>query len=64
MDSMELIDRYISEVGKDLPRRTRLDIEAEILSALEDMLRERSQKTGRPVDEEMVVEILKEYGAP
>jgi hypothetical protein len=64
MDPMELIDRYIAEVGKDLPRKNRLDIEAEILSALEDMLRERSQKTGRPVDEEMVVEILKEYGAP
>ena len=64
MDPMDLIDRYIAEVGKDLPRKNRLDIEAEILAALEDMLHERSQKTGKPMNEQMVVEVLKEYGAP
>ncbi len=64
MDPMELIDRYIAEVGKDLPCKNRLDLEAEILSAIEDMLTERCQKTGKPVDEEMIVEVLKEYGAP
>jgi len=64
MNPIDLIDRYIAEVGKDLPRKTRLDIEAEILSAIEDMLTERSQKTGKPVDEKMTVEILKDYGAP
>jgi hypothetical protein len=64
MNPIDLVDRYIAEVGKDLPRKTRLDIEAEILSAIEDMLTERSQKTGKPVDEEMTIEVLKEYGAP
>lgn len=64
MSPIDLIDRYIAEVGKDLPRKNRLDIEAEILSALEDMLTERNQKTGKPVNEQMTVEILKEYGAP
>ncbi|MCX6035023.1 MAG: hypothetical protein NTV38_08620, partial [Chloroflexi bacterium] len=64
MKPMDMIDRYIAEVGKDLPRKNRLDIEAEILSALEDMLSERSQKTGKPVDEQMTVEVLKQYGAP
>jgi len=61
---LDLIDRYIAEVGKGLPRKSRLDIEAEILTAIEDMLAERSQKAGKPVDEEMTVEVLKEYGAP
>jgi len=64
MSPIDLIDRYIAEVGKDLPSKNRLDIEAEILSALEDMLTERNQKTGKPVDEQMTVEVLKEYGAP
>ena len=64
MNSLDLIDRYIAEVGKNLPKKTRLDIEAEILSAIEDMLTERSRKTGKAVDEEMTVEVLKEYGAP
>jgi hypothetical protein len=64
MEPIELIDRYIAEVGKNLPRKTRFDIEAEILTAIEDMLAERCQKTGKPVDEEMIVDVLKEYGAP
>jgi len=64
MDTLGLIGRYIAEIGKDLPRKNRHDIEAEILSALEDMLRERSQKTGNTVDEQMIVEVLKEFGPP
>jgi hypothetical protein len=61
---MNLIDTYVSEVGRRLPRKARSDIEAEIRSALEDMLEERSQKSGKPVDDEMTFEVLKEYGAP
>jgi hypothetical protein len=59
-----LIDIYVSEIGRRLPRRTRADIEAEIRSVLQDMLEERSQKFGKPVDEEMTLEVLKAYGVP
>jgi len=59
-----LIDSYVSEVGRRLPRNTRSDIEAEIRSILQDMLDERSQKTGKLVDDEMTLEVLKAYGAP
>ena len=59
-----LIDSYVSEVGRRLPRKTRNDIEAEIRSILQDMLDERSQKTGKAVDEEMTLEVLKTYGSP
>ena len=59
-----LIDNYVSEIGRRLPRQTRNDIEAEIRSTLQDMLDERSQKAGKPVDEEMTLEVLKAYGAP
>lgn len=62
--STNLIDTYVSEVGRRLPRKTRSDIEAEIRSTLQDMLEERSRKTGKPVDEELTLEVLKEYGAP
>jgi hypothetical protein len=62
--STNLIDTYVSEVGRRLPRNTRRDIEAEIRSILQDMLDERSQKSGKPVDEEMTLEVLKAYGAP
>lgn len=62
--SYELVDRYVAEVGKDLPRKNRLDIEAELFSILEDMLREKSQLTGKVIDEQMIVDVLKEYGPP
>jgi hypothetical protein len=60
---MNLIDKYIIEVGKHLPRRNRADIEAEIRSTLEDMLEERNPTQG-PVDDATIIELLKEYGAP
>ena len=60
---MNLIDKYITEVGKHLPRKNRADIEAEIRSTLEDMLDERKPTEG-PADEATVMELLKEYGSP
>ncbi len=61
---MNLLDRYVTEIGKGLPRKSRADIETEIRSTLQDMLDERSARTGKPVDEAMITELLKEYGAP
>jgi len=62
---MKLIDRYVAEVGRRLPLvKGRKDIENELRSTLEDMLEDRSQKAGRPSDEAIEVELLKEYGAP
>src|SRR5512144_2866517 len=60
---MNLINKYIAEVGKHLPRRNRADIGAEIRSTLEDMLEERKQAQGT-LDDTAVMELLKEYGAP
>jgi hypothetical protein len=59
-----LIDRYIAEIGKHLPAKNRADIQKEIRSTLEDMLEERSRKAGREADEEMVVDLLQEFGKP
>src|SRR5512135_3638107 len=61
---MNIIDRYVAEVGKHLPGKSRADIEAELRSTLEDMLEDRSQKQGRPADETLAIELLKEYGSP
>jgi len=61
---MNLIDRYVREIGCRLPPKTRADIEKEIRSALEDMLEDRSKKESRATDEEMTVQVLKEYGNP
>ena len=62
---MNLIDRYVTEVGKHLPLvQGRKDIEKELRSTLEDMLEDRAQKAGRVSDEAMEIELLKEYGSP
>lgn len=61
---MNLLDAYIYEVGRRLPPKNRKDIEAEIRSALQDMLDEKSRERGKPADDEMTMEVLKSYGDP
>ncbi|MBK9924129.1 MAG: hypothetical protein IPP66_02455 [Anaerolineales bacterium] len=62
---MNLIEKYVAEVGKHLPLlKGREDIEKELKSTLEDMLEDRSTQAGRPRDEAMEIELLKEYGSP
>ncbi len=61
---MELINLYVKDVAKRLPPRMRKDIGSEIRSILMDMLEERSQREGRPADEAMAMELLREYGSP
>jgi hypothetical protein len=61
---MNLLEKYIEEVGKRLPLRNRRDLQAEIRSTIEDMLEDRSRETGRPVDDALAGEILAEFGSP
>ena len=60
---MNLIDKYVAEVGKHLPLlKGREDIERELKSTLEDMLDERRQ--AGVAEEAQVIQLLKEYGSP
>jgi hypothetical protein len=61
---MELIDLYASEVGRHLPEKMRADIEKETHSMIEDTLEDESRAQGKPVDEAMLVAVLKRLGAP
>ena len=61
---MTLIELYVADVGRRLWMRGRKDIEAELRSTLEDMLEDRSKKAGRPADEDMMTELLRDYGPP
>jgi hypothetical protein len=61
---MNLLDKYMAEVGKHLPRKNRLDLQTEIRSTIEDMLEDRSQQSGKLVDDALISGILLEYGAP
>ncbi|HNQ94306.1 MAG TPA: hypothetical protein PKK96_07520 [Anaerolineales bacterium] len=62
---MNLLDKYVAEVGKQLPLlKGREDVEKELKSTLEDMLEDKEEQAGRPRDEAMEIELLKEYGSP
>ena len=61
---MEYVEMYVSEVGRRLPEKTRADIEQEIRSMIEDTLEDESQKQGRPIDEPMILAVLRRLGDP
>jgi hypothetical protein len=58
---MNLIDRYLNEVGRRLPRKNRADILAELRSLLNDTLEGRVQGQA---GEDDIVALLKEFGPP
>jgi hypothetical protein len=58
---MELVDRYVAEIGRQLPARKREDVKAELRSLLEDTLEGRCE--GAPTEAD-VIAVLKEFGAP
>jgi hypothetical protein len=58
---MELIDRYVHEVGRHLPRKNRADIQVELQSTLADTLEDRVE--GEPTQEDVEL-LLKEFGPP
>jgi hypothetical protein len=58
---MELIDRYVHEVGRQLPRKQRADIQVELKSTLVDTLEARVE--GEPSKEDEIA-LLTEFGPP
>ncbi len=58
---MKLIERYIHEVGRQLPAKNRSDIQIELRSSLEDAL--ENKVDGEPTQAD-VVALLKEFGTP
>lgn len=64
MEVNELINRYVHEVGRHLPRHTRGDIEMELRSLLHDSLDELAAKSGMEPTSEMTAELLRDFGEP
>jgi hypothetical protein len=62
---MKLVELYLNQVGEHLPEKMRKDVLAEMRSLIEDTLEGRAETSGRsPEDENLVVEVLKEFGSP
>ncbi len=58
---MELIERYVYQVGRRLPSKNRADIVSELRSSLEDQLDARADSEP---SEAQVIELLNEMGSP
>jgi hypothetical protein len=59
-----IIDRYLAAVGEILPAKKRQDTVTEIRSLIQDALDDRSKAEGRPPDDDMMAEVLKQFGPP
>jgi hypothetical protein len=62
-----LIDRYVKEVGRRLPRKTRGDVETELRSLLSDALRDRTagrEPMGPEALEAEQIAVLRAFGSP
>jgi hypothetical protein len=58
---MDLVERYVNEVGRKLPRKGRADIKAELNSLLRDTADDRYK--GQATEDDIVA-LLQEFGSP
>jgi hypothetical protein len=64
MEMDTLIDRYLATVSDILPAKQRKETVTEIRSLIQDALDDRSKAEGRAPDDEMMAEVLKQFGPP
>lgn len=61
---MDLIERYLTTVGWDLPRDQRADITEELRDLLQSQVEEREAALGRPLEKKEVEQLLTDFGHP
>lgn len=61
---LELVERYIHEIGRRLPPKQRTDVEAELRSLIMDALEARRAEAADETPEAAQVAVLQELGAP
>lgn len=59
-----VIDTYVSDVAKRLPRAKRNDVALELKALLGEELQGKADAMGRPADETMALELARGFGAP
>lgn len=64
MDPKAVIESYVDDVVRRLPRRRRGDVSFELRSLLNEELDARATQAGRPADEAMALGLLNGFGRP
>jgi len=61
---MNLLNRYLQEVSKYLPKARREDIVAELRANITSQMEDREEELGRPLTDDEVVAMLQHHGNP
>ena len=61
---MDLVERYLAAIRRNLPADKADDIFAELADLLESRREEREDRLGRPLDKKETAALLKEFGHP
>jgi hypothetical protein len=64
MHPSEVIETYIDDTVRLLPRRQRDDVATELRSLLNEELHARAQQSGRPPDDSLALSLVRDYGRP
>src|SRR5262245_53591703 len=64
MNASEVIELYIDDTVRLLPRRERSDVAVELRSLLSEELQARAKAAQRPPDESLALALVREYGHP
>jgi hypothetical protein len=64
MQAQTLIDSYVADVTRRLPRRLRADVALELGALLGEELAARAAAAGMSVDEAMALDLLRTFGRP
>src|SRR5580700_8984102 len=64
MHAREVIETYIDDTVRLLPRRQRDDVATELRSLLNEELHSRARESGRPPDESLALALVRDYGRP
>lgn len=61
---MNLVDRYVAAIRRNLPRDRAADISAELHDLIASRIEDREALLGRPLDEEETKALLRDFGHP
>jgi hypothetical protein len=64
MNANDVITSYVNEVALQLPRKLRNDVAFELRALLQEECQAKADETGRPLDADMVVDVLHSFGHP
>ncbi len=64
MNAFDVIDTYVGDVARRLPRKQRNDVAFELSALLKEELAGRAETAGRAPDDEMALALVREFGLP